>query len=259
MKANSRRRVLISSLAMLLVAIVALGTATYAWFTSSTVATANGINVRTAKASKLEISKNDLAWGTLVDYDVDNKLLLPASTGTGTSWFKADAASASAFDADVTTIKSIAAGNLGNYVVMDQLNITNSGDADVQNVKIQFSVPNNYLRVALVPAAKGGPSAALAIPTDKTFGDYVYADSADSYVGLTATDGTGNTITPETTFTVNVGTLYGKASTVENKTTTVYYNLYVWFEGQDAECFDTNAGVTVSDIEFTVTGDTVVA
>ncbi|MBE6794475.1 MAG: hypothetical protein E7532_05990 [Ruminococcaceae bacterium] len=244
MKANSRRRVLISSLAMLLVAIVALGTATYAWFTSSTVATANGINVRTAKASKLEISKSDLAWGTLVDYDVDNKLLLPASSGNGTAWFKADAADKSAFTAKTDTIASIAAGDLGNYVVMDQLNIHNAGEATVENVEIKFSVPNNYLRVALVEATEGGTGKALK----GTFANGVYADDTTAYVGLTATDGTGNSITPKNEYTIEVGTL--------EKDDVVYYNLYVWFEGQDVDCKDANAGVTVSDIEFTVTGDT---
>lgn len=251
MKANSRRRVLISSLAMLLVALVALSTATFAWFTSSTVATAKGINVRTAKASKLEISKYDLAWGTLVDYEVDNKLLLPASSGNGTAWYKADAADKDAFTAKTGTIASISKGDLGNYVVMDQLNIHNAGEAAVENVEIKFSVPNNYLRVALVPAAKGGLESAFALPEGKTFADYVYADDTTAYTGLTATDGTGTSITPKNEYTIEVGTL--------EKDDVKYYNLYVWFEGQDVDCKDANAGVTVSDIEFTVTGDTVVA
>lgn len=246
MKANSKRRVLVSSISMLLVALISLSTATFAWFTSSTVATANGINVRTAKASKLEISKNDLAWGTLVDYNVDNKLLLPTSTATGTSWFKADAADAGAFTLKEGTVGTVASADLGNYVVADQLNIHNAGEATVENVEIKFAVPNNYLRVALVPAAAGGPNAAIS----GTFTDCVYADAADAYVGLTATDGTGETITPKTTYTINVGTLESED--------VVYYNLYVWFEGQDVDCYDANAGVTISDIEFTVTGDTVV-
>lgn len=36
MKTTSRKRLLISSVAMLLVAMLALGTATFAWFTTST-------------------------------------------------------------------------------------------------------------------------------------------------------------------------------------------------------------------------------
>lgn len=51
MKANSRRRVLISSMAMLLVALVALSTATFAWFTSNPNATASGLQLK-ATASK---------------------------------------------------------------------------------------------------------------------------------------------------------------------------------------------------------------
>ena len=52
----TKKRALISSVAMLLVAIIALGTATFAWFTSNTTARATGINVRTQKVSELEIS-----------------------------------------------------------------------------------------------------------------------------------------------------------------------------------------------------------
>lgn len=243
MKTSSRKRLLISSVAMLLVAMLALGTATFAWFTSSTVAKANGINVRTSKASKLEISKNDLAWGTLVDYEVDNKLLLPASSANGTAWFKADAAAADASTLKAGTIESVT--DTGSYVIKDQLNVHNAGEAAVANVKIEFTVPNNYLRVALVPAVAGGPDAALA----GTFSSCVYDKDGAAYTALTSTDGDSTSITPKTTYTVELGTL--ESEDVK------YFNLYVWFEGQDAECYDATAGAVVSDIEFTVTGDTV--
>lgn len=244
MKTSSRRRVLISSVAMLLVAMLALGTATFAWFTSSTVATANGINVRTSKASKLEISKNDLAWGTLVDYNVDNKLLLPATSANGTAWFKADAADATASTLKTGTIAAVT--DTASYVVMDQLNVHNAGEAAVENVTIKFSVPNDYLRVALVPAAAGGPNAALS----GTFTDCVYDADGAAYDALTSTAGATTSITPKTTYEINLGTLESED--------VVYYNLYVWFEGQDVDCYDATAGQVVNDIEFTVTGDTVV-
>ena len=53
----TRKRALISSVAMLLVAMIALATATFAWFTKSTTATADQIKVQTIKASELVISK----------------------------------------------------------------------------------------------------------------------------------------------------------------------------------------------------------
>lgn len=246
MKTSSRKRLLISSVAMLLVAMLALGTATFAWFTSSTVAKANGINVRTSKASKLQISKSDTNWGTLVDYDVDNKLLLPASSADGSAWFKADAAAADASTLKTGTIQSVTT-DIASHVIKDQLNVRNAGEAAVANVKIKFSVPNNYLRVALVPAAEGGPDAAL----EGTFSDCVYDADGVAYPALTSTAGDSTSITPKTTYTVDLGTL--------NPEDVRYYNLYVWFEGQDAQCYDATAGAEVSDIEFTVTGDTVVS
>ena len=38
--------------------------------------------------------------------------------------------------------------------------------------------------------------------------------------------------------------------------TAEYFNLYVWFEGQDADCFDTNAGVPIGNITINVSGET---
>ena len=75
-----RKRALLSSVAMLLVALVALGSATFAWFTSSTTATASGINVQTTQASELQISKTDLSWGTSVNY-ATTATFEPASSG----------------------------------------------------------------------------------------------------------------------------------------------------------------------------------
>ena len=73
----TKKRALISSVAMLLVAIIALGTATFAWFTSSTSATASNINVQTTKSSELKVSKSDLVWSDSVDYAKPNTILRP--------------------------------------------------------------------------------------------------------------------------------------------------------------------------------------
>ena len=245
MKTTSRKRLLVSSVAMLLVAMLALGTATYAWFTSSTTATANGINVKTVKSSKLEISSATSEWGTLINYGVQNKVLLPVSTGNSTAWFTAEGQSY-----DDGTLKSgtvASQSDLNSYVVKNQLNVHNAGEAAVEKVTISFSVPNDYLRVALVPADAKGENQPNS--TSATFTDCVYAADTASYTGLTSTEGTGVEITPKNKYEVPVGTL--------NKDEVKYYNLYVWFEGQDPDCKDAKAGAVVPDIEFTVTGDTV--
>ena len=245
MKTTSRKRLLVSSVAMLLVAMLALGTATYAWFTQSTTATANGINVKTVKASKLEISSATSEWGTLIDYGVENKVLLPVSTGNSTAWFTAEGQSYNDGTLKSGTVAS--QSELYCCVVRNQFSVFYGGDAGVVNVTICFSVPTIYLRVALVPADAKGEN--LPNSTSATFTDCVYASDTTEYTGLTSTDGSGESITPKNNYEVSVGTL--------NQDEAKYYNLYVWFEGQDPDCKDANAGAVVPDIEFTVTGDTV--
>jgi hypothetical protein len=60
---NMRKKALLSSVAMLLVAVVALGGATYAWFTTNTRATANGVQLSTGAETSiwLNLDKNATA------------------------------------------------------------------------------------------------------------------------------------------------------------------------------------------------------
>lgn len=290
MKTNAKKRMLISSVAMLLVAMIALGTATFAWFTSSTTATAKGINVMTIKSSELVISKLNKDWGTQVNYtygydaegtDVGAQTLLPVSSANGTNWYSTSAAAktsyAAASDATVQTINSKT-----GYYFAEQLNVKNNGEADVENVKIEFTLGTDtdaatktgYYRIALVPVSDNDdntdvlPSAAANFfatnelaegETIPTLTNIYGAADVNGYKALTAASVTSlsDKVKPNTATSVNVGTLKGKD--VELKTgekNAAYYNLYVWFEGQDEDCYDAEAGATIPQITFTVSGDT---
>lgn len=87
MKANSRRRVLISSVAMLLVALVALGTSTFAWFTSDPTANASGVNVKSTASEGLLINaaqENIWTHTATIAKTSGNQTLAPASFDLGT-------------------------------------------------------------------------------------------------------------------------------------------------------------------------------
>ncbi len=242
MKANSRRRVLISSMAMLLVALVALSTATFAWFTTNTSATASGMNVYTVKSSKLEISSATSAWGTIVDYEVDDKALLPASSANGTAWFKAEAVSETDGSAKANTYASIS--DTASYVVKDQLNIRNAGETAINNVTVTISGLENYARVALVPTTAQGTTVA----NTGTFANCVFDAEGEEYTPLSeaaAPAADAATIKPNGTAVLNVGNLASEAA--------VYYNLYVWFEGQDTDCNDNTMNI-IDDLSFAVAG-----
>ena len=257
MKTTSRKRLLISSVAMLLVAMLALGTATFAWFTQNTQATADQLSVKTIKASELQLSKTTGDWGDQIHYNYVGKVLKPASSVDGSHWFTATAKSKSGFEAadgDATDISS----NLDGYVFKEQLNVRNNGKAAVENVKITFSLTeteaNNgrYVRLALVPADKRG---ADAVVTASDFKDGVFASAADTAAALKNAAKETEVVTAKSGANgeVEVGPLAAKDSEGSAK----YYNLYVWFEGQDEDCKDINGGNDMPLITFTVTGDTV--
>lgn len=256
----TKKRALISSVAMLLVAIIALGTATFAWFTTNTSATADQLSVQTVKASEIVLSDNENPWTDQLHYKTFDRVLKPASSADGVNWFTAQAAAKDKFNASATPTATIAEENIGDYVFMNQLNVCNNGKAAVDNATISFKLREtnqadgkNYLRLALVEATKKAKNAPLK--GDFTAGVYAFGeDTADAYTK----DENGSIITKKidakdgTNVSLNIGHLGAKDSGTEAK----YYNLYVWFEGQDTDCYDTYAGNAMPEITFTVTGAT---
>lgn len=259
MKTSSRKRLLISSVAMLLVAMLALGTATFAWFTQNTEATADGVYAKTVKTSSLLISDiNTGNWGTSVTYNqgtnTAQQTMFPASSGNGSAWFTAtsDNENTGVFEAGKITTATPANSN-AKYVFKNMLNVKNGGDEGaINNITITFNLgsiqASQYARVALVPCTQAGVDLTEASFDGQVIGfaNSVFDTDGVEYTGLTSTAGAGNAITPKTTCSINVGSLdAGQAR---------YYNLYIWFEGQDKQCIDTNAGQTINNLVFTVSG-----
>lgn len=248
MKTTSRKRLLVSSVAMLLVAMLALGTATYAWFTSSTTTTAKGLNVKTVKASELVISKSDRDWKQTINYGQSNATLRPASSADGSTWFRADAATKGSYAKKGDFIS--VASEKSSYVFEEELNIANKGAAAVTGVEISISnFTNNYGRIALVEVNSDGSAI-----SGKTFAGSVIDTEGEDYDAASSAKNTTK-ISPSTTTTIDVGELAGKADG-SDLGGAKYYKLFVWFEGQDTDCFDTNAGQSIGDITFTISGTT---
>lgn len=257
MKTKSRKRLLISSVAMLLVAMLALGTATFAWFTQNTSATANGITVRTSKTSSLKIADDTREYGPSFTYrDVQN-IMLPSSSIDGAHWYSTvadDDTGVSTKTPTAITLDTPEQINQNNkYVFVDQLNIQNAGEVAVKDIKITMANFNahNYLRVALVPVTAKGQ----CIEVDATkFRSNVYAADDTAYNPIKA-DGSYSTeetdkITPSAAGSPEVINISDSLAAGEE----LHYNLYVWFEGQDPDCKDANAGTGVQDLKFTVEG-----
>lgn len=260
MKANSRRRVLISSIAMLLVALVALSTATFAWFTQNTSTTADGIKAKTVKSSSLVLSALDHEWGPTLTYEQKNTdgtaiAMLPASSGLGTNWFTA--VSDNATTGAATKVTAVPNGGVAasqaKYVLKQELNLKNDGtDGKITNITITWDFPAgtaDYARVALVPKAGSiaDETGKNVITTAGTFANCVYAPTAEEYTGLDATDKTGTKITAKTTNSVTIDELAAQDYAM--------FDLYIWFEGQDTACVDAAVGQTLDGLTFNIIGE----
>lgn len=271
MKAKSRRRLLISSVAMLLVAMLALGTATFAWFTQNTTANANGVYAQVVKTSSLQISKlpSNTGWASSVAYGFGTsetaKKMYPASSTNGVNWVTAisdnaqtgaikDGSAAYINSSTGTLTKDTTSGTNGEsadakYVFKSMLNIKNTGEAGaINSVKIQsnlsgMATASDYIRVALVETAADGS-------TDTNFATSIYSKAADDDTAM------GDGTAASTTGTVTVAAFPAAGISVGNLNAgeAKYYNLYVWFEGTDTNCIDDNAGQSLSNLTFTVSG-----
>lgn len=273
MKTTSRKRLLISSVAMLLVAMLALGTATFAWFTTDTTTQATGISVQTSKKSLLLVSSRTSDWMDNLNYnfgtDEAPNLLQPASSYDGVNWYKAQAdngmSGAAKNGTKITGVGTAAAAE--NNVFCNMLNVKNTGAEPAKGVKITatinetaVSTGKNYLRVALVPTKCEADTerGTATVASAEEFRDNIYGAAGDDaanpveYVGKSVADTQGAikaaeaaVSTKSNSISVDVGTL--------NKNQAKYYMLIVWFEGQDEDCQDANAGNVMPNIKFTIT------
>ncbi len=248
-----RKSSLISSVALLLVAIVALSGATFAWFSTNTTADATGINASTTQGSNLILAEAaNGPWKNSLDLKAASHELAPATTNDLTSWATAKADS---WDGQVP-------GKDG-YSVLDK-------DASTENVYIKKTI---YVQHAAGEGAAAHPlKATLDVQVDEgneSFKQFDYYRVAIAPVAGTEDNGLSNNAFATTYYSIkdkNHATYDNGDPTWGNYTTTtkteidlgsidankVYgYDVYIWFEGEDLDCIDTYSANDITlDIDF---------
>lgn len=270
MKATSRRRVLISSVAMLLVAMLALGTATFAWFTTQSQANASGIAATTTKSSELKLAKLDLVYNESITYGL-NKALKPASSVDGTNWYMGVAAAkgnyavnAAGFDKiDTTTAgqNNVSADKTNVVYVYDEmLNIKNFGGSTCNGVTITVNATftSQCGRIAIVPCAAQTTANTYSAITAANFKNNIYSAAAGTtWKGVKGEGAASTSTTEDMTATKKAAGASISVGNI-NANATKSYRILVWFEGNDDTLFDTtdNSNLTIGSISFTVAGTT---
>lgn len=261
---TSRKKMLLSSIAMLLVALVALGSATYAWFSISKTVTADKINVKAVAKAGLEISNDqEDSYATSVSFENATYNLQPVSYAPGQSDnfvpnvnVKAPGgavtAAAGAYKSSGVSPASAASVEAGTkaeahnayfaaYRVFVRSAATNTGEGDTYEghpvsatVKATGDDAKGFIRAQLIDETTAANSKIFANDTDAA------ATAISSTAGATAAAAT-TAFGTSATATATGSTSAGKP-----------YTLLVWYEGTDAQCVDGNKNkVAALTIEFT--------
>jgi len=283
-KTMKQYRKLIPALCMLLVAAIMMGTSTFAWFSMNTQVTATGMQVKAVAEDGILISNSaKTSWTNEATATVTTASLVPTSTaGTKTpAWAHNTSPDADNANADATsgytdlslkwTNSTFGEGfvdidggtanskdaNEKSYVLLNEFYIKSSGDtltlgADktykdlyINDVTVtsagSWLAIDNSLRVLVVV----GNAACIYAPViNKASGATTMTykfKAATSVTALDATASEGYDMTTSTTSIPNTDSGAVKAQ------------VYIYFEGEDANCKSTNiSGVTTNNLSVTV-------
>lgn len=266
---------LIPTIALLLLSAVMLSTASYAWFSMNTTVTATGMKV-TAKADSGIVIK---ASATNTGDDIPSTAntfkatadwamaagteLYPVSTVDTVAWYMAqsdEADNAQAGQAD-TAYTAVAAGEGKFYYAQYDYIIRSSADeVDVENVKL--AVKSVTVTASDTKSESLDKAVRVAVVYDSTV--YVYAPLAGANVTITpgytastlvAKTAAGSTGSGETFAYTDVFDITDNKIPASDTGLTV--SVFIYFEGEDANCKSTNITAALDDLAVEVVFTTV--
>lgn len=246
-----RKSSLITSVALLLVAIVALGGATFAWFSANNKVSANDLTLTATSSKGLYIAETALDVTTApensefkakLDWTTDSTTLPPTS-----SLFESKSSpsfvTTSTTNLDGTWVDAAFTGVDANedYIAKKiWLKADGTELVDIQ-VKLLLADAGQYARVAItdgtnfITATEDNANTVWGIETE----DYEARTSATDTEDMTA-------IAPSTVTLEDLDLSTGKA-----------YYVFIWFEGQDTDCYNANGGKACEvDLEFSIPTNT---
>lgn len=284
MNSKAIKRQLLAAIAMVLVAAIALGSSTYAWFVASGTVKAEGMSVTAQGESGLLISYKGGTWGSTATAANDTdpqagKALFPASTATLTKWTHATAektseAKASDSYADITSSVFDDAGFIKNnpYVVMEPFNIRSSSSSNKAyglyvsdiSVTVGGSDPSKTMSTALRVGVKYTDSTNPDNPQSKFFiygpvsvpkGSTELKNKPLQSYSVTEVTGTGETATKTTKLVTlhEIGTanaLIPVETPITSDSNGVEVQIFIWIEGEDHNLFTDN--FNTEDLEVSV-------
>ena len=274
MNSKAIKRQLLAAIAMVLVAAIALGSSTYAWFVGSNTAEANGLSIKAQAEAGILISHKhntvtDNVWASTASGSYTTaQALYPTSTVNGSNWYHATAQTLTASTATDGSMKTLSItetpasadvdGKIGaeggkNYYIVDSFDIYTTGSA-ASNLRIKNIVVSN----AGSTASFDSSVRLLVICGSNKYVVAPVAGATTSYTVGTNPDGTTATGTSVTAYTVTemaatTGTTHYLADSVSKlPASPTNVQVYMYFEGEDAQHY-TNSFNTAGVKDYSVT------
>ena len=261
MNSKAIKKQLLAAVAMVLVAAVALGSSTYAWFVASGTVEAYGMKVQAQSEGGLAISYGGKAWGTSASGGVTDAVrLYPASTKNLANWSHATAQAsdnpaavqASRQDITDTVVKANAVPDDNGYVLMREFQIrSTAADALSKGLyveKVTVDGANKTMSTALRVGVRyvdgtntGNNKAYIYGPVELNGGTDEGNKPSDNYKWYKdATDNAGSTVTLAQVGKTTSPILDETTTISADTNAAVKVQIYVWFEGEDHNLFSDN-------------------
>lgn len=265
MNSKAIRKQLLAAVAMVLVAAVALGSSTYAWFVASGTVTAEGMKVQVQSEGGLAISYGGEAWATTATANMALKKLFPASTNDLTKWVHATATapnsyaaaakdyndvSGEVFNTGTGTPKTLFKDN--DYVVLKEFLIRSTAQDTTSLAKglfvkdIKVTTTENgkdvdaekRLSTSLRVGVQCGDNSYIFGPVSVT-ADGSTSSATDNYQVYNP-DGTANGEVVKLATKGQTSVLVDSNTTITNANAGIPVYIYIWFEGEDHQLFSDN-------------------
>lgn len=253
---NSLKKQLVAAVAMVCVAAVALGSSTYAWFAANNKVTAEGMSVQAQGETGIVIKSADNSnsvWATTASAGMNQaQQLYPTSTVDLTDWYHAVSSQRDNADAAQDKAKYGKLTDTQNYVVKKTFKIRSAAkDAPVTGVGLAVN------KVEVNKTTSTSESLDQSIRVGVKIGNtlYIYAPLATNDFTLTAKyiDDATTLVEKKTASSDNKDKFALTDDTIPaNDDQCINAEIYLWFEGEDANCKSTNITATLDNLSVTV-------
>lgn len=243
---TTRKKMLLSSVAMLLVAMLALGSATFAWFTSNPNANASGLSLKTTAST-----------GLVIRTETDEEWSHDAALANGLPTQNLDPVSQK--QSAPATFYTVAAAAANNYAKGTDTPAPTTSGYYKENIYCRLSDGSDATAAAAQKVYLKGITITKATKATMEGCIRVAVANGNTLLGTWAlTDANNGVLTPDagdyspalavagTNLNVDTGLT---ALTADGADLTKYITVYVYLDGQDTNCYSDKVG-TVNAAEI---------